>query len=75
MSITYQSQEASRSDRFRRFLSSTPAYLAVIIIAFLWTLPTLGIFISSFRPPSDILWLVDCFPTSFRLHPVHAGEL
>ena len=69
MSITYQSQEASRSDRFRRFLSSTPAYLAVIIIAFLWTLPTLGIFISSFRPPSDIAtsgwWTVFQHPFDF----------
>ncbi len=69
MSVTYQTQEAARGDRFRQWLRSTPAYIAVIVVAFLWTLPTLGIFISSFRPPSDIAtsgwWTVFQHPFDF----------
>jgi alpha-glucoside transport system permease protein len=38
----------------RRALSSPWASLAAIVIAVLWTIPTLGLFITSFRPESDI---------------------
>ncbi|WP_300267846.1 carbohydrate ABC transporter permease [Microbacterium sp.] len=40
--------------RTRKRLSRPWASVASIIIAFLWTLPTLGLFISSFRPRDDI---------------------
>jgi len=37
-----------------RALSSPWASFAAIVIAVLWTIPTLGLFITSFRPASDI---------------------
>lgn len=40
--------------RTRKKLSRPWASVASIIIAFLWTIPTLGLFISSFRPRDDI---------------------
>ena len=38
----------------RKALSSPWASLAAIVIAVVWTIPTLGLFITSFRPESDI---------------------
>ncbi|MBA2954361.1 ABC transporter permease subunit [Nocardioides sp. MAH-18] len=38
----------------RRALSSPWASLAAIVIAVLWTIPTIGLFITSFRPAADI---------------------
>jgi alpha-glucoside transport system permease protein len=35
-------------------LTSPWASLAAIIIATLWTIPTIGLFISSFRPEEDV---------------------
>ncbi len=40
--------------RARKKLSRPWASIASIVIAFLWTLPTLGLFISSFRPRDQI---------------------
>jgi len=40
--------------RARKKLSRPGASIASIVIAFLWTLPTLGLFISSFRPKDQI---------------------
>lgn len=40
--------------RARKRLSRPWASIASILIAFLWTIPTLGLFISSFRPRDDI---------------------
>ncbi len=40
--------------RARKRLSRPWATIASIVIAFLWTIPTLGLFISSFRPRDDI---------------------
>lgn len=43
-----------RADKVRKTLSSRVASLVAIIIAFLWTVPTLGLLITSFRPEADI---------------------
>lgn len=40
--------------RVRRRLSGGAASLAALVIAVLWTLPTAGLFVSSFRPAEDI---------------------
>lgn len=37
-----------------RFLSNLPLRITIIIIAFIWTLPTIGLLISSLRPQIDI---------------------
>jgi alpha-glucoside transport system permease protein len=39
----------------RRALSRAPLVTAVLLITAAWTVPTLGVLISSFRPPGDIL--------------------
>ncbi|GLU47666.1 carbohydrate ABC transporter permease [Nocardiopsis ansamitocini] len=47
------SRETSAA-RVRKRLSSSTATLAAIVIAALWTLPTAGLFISSFRPEREL---------------------
>lgn len=48
------SRAAHSDNLFRRFFSNAPMRVAVILIAFIWTLPTVGLLISSLRPPNDI---------------------
>ncbi|GAA5147714.1 carbohydrate ABC transporter permease [Microbacterium pseudoresistens] len=57
--------------RTRKKLSRPWASIASIVIAFLWTVPTLGLFISSFRPRDQIQssgWW------EFFIHPEVTGE-
>lgn len=65
---------ARRENRFEQIMAKAPVHMAVVAIALLWTLPTLGLLISSFRPPEDILnsgwWTVFLHPfelTQFSL--------
>jgi alpha-glucoside transport system permease protein len=44
----------TRSAEARKRLTSPWASLVAVVIAVLWTLPTLGLFISSFRPERDV---------------------
>lgn len=43
-----------RKSFFQELVSSAPLRLTIIIICFLWTLPSIGLLVSSFRPPADI---------------------
>lgn len=49
-----------------------PARIAVLLIAAAWTVPTLGLLISSFRQPNDVLttgwWTVFASPLHFLTH-------
>ncbi len=45
---------SSRSSVAKKGLSSPWASLAAIVIAVLWTIPTLGLLITSFRPEADV---------------------
>lgn len=63
-----------RENRFEQIMAKAPVHIAVILIALIWTLPTLGLLISSFRPQDDILssgwWSVFLHPfelTQFTL--------
>ncbi len=64
----YRHQRKEQS-KFERIMAKAPVHLAVIGIAILWTLPTLGLLISSFRPPDDLVnsgwWTVFVNPFEF----------
>lgn len=53
----------------RQALAAFPVHLVIILIGFIWLLPTVGIFITSFRPRTDILnsgwWTVFLHPFEF----------
>ena len=48
-----KAENAAFSDSKRR-LSSPGATIAALIIAIIWTIPTFGLFVTSFRQPADI---------------------
>jgi alpha-glucoside transport system permease protein len=54
MSIGYQTARSASGDRLRKLLAGAPVRILVVVIAFIWTLPTAGLMISSLRPPNDI---------------------
>jgi alpha-glucoside transport system permease protein len=47
-------RKENQFDRVEKKLTSKWATAAAIIIAFVWTIPTFGLFVSSFRPADDI---------------------
>lgn len=57
------------SQKIKNALSSPPVHLAVVLITFVWTLPSVGLFITSFRPKEDIYrtgwWTVFEHPFNF----------
>jgi len=59
------------SERLRRALGRIPLHIVIITITILWFIPTIGLLISSFRPPQDIAtsgwWEVFTPPTDFTL--------
>jgi alpha-glucoside transport system permease protein len=61
----------SKENRFVAFMRKTPVKIAVVIIAALWSLPTVGLLISSFRNQVDLnssgWWTV-------FLHPFETGQ-
>lgn len=55
--------------KLRGTLSRIPVHLAVVVVTFFWTLPSVGLFITSFRPQDDIYrtgwWTVLQHPFNF----------
>lgn len=55
----------------RKFIDwkKTPIHLAIIIVSFIWTLPSIGLLISSFRSPDEVVktgwWTVFEHPFNF----------
>ncbi|MBN9605243.1 MAG: carbohydrate ABC transporter permease [Actinomycetales bacterium] len=49
-----QNLRGGKARRVKTRLTSRAATVAAIVIAAVWTIPTLGLFISSFRPETDI---------------------
>jgi alpha-glucoside transport system permease protein len=47
-------RESSTSGRIVRFLNKTPIHIGLAIIAIIWLAPTIGLFVTSFRPRADI---------------------
>lgn len=42
-------------DRFRKFLSSLPTHLILIILMLIWLVPTIGLLVTSLRPPQAVV--------------------
>ncbi|MCS5721596.1 carbohydrate ABC transporter permease [Herbiconiux sp. CPCC 203407] len=63
-------REERPAKRVKRRLTSRGATVAALIIAIVWTIPTFGLFISSFRDRNDIQttgWWTSIFNPSFTL--------
>jgi alpha-glucoside transport system permease protein len=41
-------------DRFRKILSGVPIHIVVIGLCIAWLIPTIGLLVTSFRPPQDV---------------------
>ncbi|MDJ0509864.1 MAG: carbohydrate ABC transporter permease [Crocosphaera sp.] len=58
------------------FWQKTPIHITIVIIAFIWTLPTMGLFISSFRQRDAMLssgwWSI--FQHPFEITQYHLGN-
>ena len=62
---------ASLSERIVRFITRTPVHLALIVIAVIWLVPTVGLAVTSFRPRTDIQsssWWSSLLDFNFTLH-------
>ncbi len=54
MSVSTQAKRSSGGNKLRETLSAAPMRAILLIICFIWTLPTIGLLISSFRPPANL---------------------
>ncbi len=61
--------KSSQASLLERFISKAPVHIAVVAISFIWTLPTIGLLISSFRKAEDLTqtgwWTVFEHPFNF----------
>jgi alpha-glucoside transport system permease protein len=52
--VKIQSEKSASNDRIRQIFSGAPLRITIIVIALLWTIPSVGLLITSFRNPDDI---------------------
>lgn len=52
--VKIQTQKSASNDRIRQIFSAAPLRITIIVIALLWTIPSAGLLITSFRHPDDI---------------------
>ncbi|GAG95918.1 unnamed protein product, partial [marine sediment metagenome] len=52
--VKIQSEKSASNDRIRQIFSAAPLRITIIVIALVWTIPTVGLLITSFRNPDDI---------------------
>ena len=62
-------------DKIKRFVTESPLHIVIVVIAFVWLLPTLGLLVTSFRPPGDVInsgwWTVFQQPLDFTQYTLH----
>ena len=51
---TVQAPPRTLSERLARFIGRTPVHLVLALIALIWLVPSIGLFVTSFRPSSDM---------------------
>jgi alpha-glucoside transport system permease protein len=71
MSVTVDTKRSNWGNRLGRALTGSTAGIVILVIAFIWTLPTMGLLISSFRPALDLQ--TSGWWTIF-LHPFQAAQ-
>ena len=54
MSVSTKTGKGTSGNGLRETLSGAPVRIVLLVICFIWTLPTVGLFISSFRPAVDL---------------------
>ena len=52
--VKIQSERNASNDRIRQIFLAAPLRIIIIVIALVWTIPTVGLLITSFRDPDDI---------------------
>ena len=52
--VKIQTEKSTANDWIRQTFSGAPLRIAIILIALLWTIPSVGLLITSFRAPDDI---------------------
>jgi alpha-glucoside transport system permease protein len=53
-SVKIQTEKSTSGDRIRQIFGAAPLRIAIIVIALVWTIPSVGLLITSFRAPDDI---------------------
>ena len=76
MKLVRRKRRPLRRSPLEKFLAKAPVHGAVVLIALIWSLPTVGLLISSFRQSNDLLqtgwWKV--FQHPFQLSQFHLGN-
>ncbi len=76
MTVTHRRKKSKFPAVLAPVFSKAPLHIAVVLIAFLWSLPTVGILISSFRQRDELIqngwWTV--FQHPFNLAQFHLGN-
>jgi alpha-glucoside transport system permease protein len=71
MAVSIDTKRTNWGNRLGRALAGSTAGIVILVIAFIWTLPTMGLLISSFRPALDLQ--TSGWWTIF-LHPFQAAQ-
>ena len=50
----YRPARRTTSERIVGFIRKSPVHLALLLVAFVWLVPTVGLLVTSFREPADI---------------------
>jgi alpha-glucoside transport system permease protein len=52
--VKIQTKKSASKDKIRQIFSAAPLRITIILIALIWTIPSVGLLITSFRHPDDI---------------------
>jgi alpha-glucoside transport system permease protein len=69
--VTVQRPAATTSEKAMRVVSRTPVHVALLLIAVIWLVPTVGLAVTSFRPRGEIQsssWWSSLTDFNFTLH-------